>query len=494
MKEISFFPAKTGIQTCSYDNVSLHSKYDPKKEACTFADNLVVDFLPTLIIVTEPALSYCAEFLRKRFPQTKLVAIRYSKQFDFCNHLWDEVYYQDNLSPLLQNHGEEGILTAFFTAWKPSAIIFPQEHAQVWSTIKTIVNSARSILMTRAFFAQRWIKNTIKFCIRVKNTYTIQKGNSPILIVASGPSLQDSIKEIQKHRCDFFLIALSSALRPLLQNDITPDLCISTDGGYWAKQHIASSPIPLALSGESALYGKDFSQGIVPLSYGDGPEALLLEKCQITTLPAVRNGTVSGTALELALTLTTGPVFACGLDLSSNKGFQHIQPNALELQSSQNDFRLSTKESRQYKAQLSTGSLEIYKNWFKTKSAIFASRFFRINTPPQIASLGTIRDIDWKEYEHITSFFAQNKKAKLQFPTIHPTPLLTHNQRYHKIIETLSLWIQKEIPQEVLEALAPTEMLLAKRSKQQDYTAPQEKGKDILTKLLSDIQVHGNIL
>lgn len=306
--------------------------------------------------------------------------------------------------------------------------------------------------------------------------------------------MQDSIKEIQKHRCDFFLIALSSALRPLLQNDITPDLCISTDGGYWAKEHIASSPIPLALSGESALYGKDFSQGIVPLSYGNGPEALLLEKCQITTLPAVRNGTVSGTALELALTLTTGPVFACGLDLSSNKGFQHIQPNALELQSSQNDFRLSTKESRQYKAQLSTGSLEIYKNWFKSKSAIFASRFFRINTPPQIASLGTIRDIDWKEYEHITSFFAQNKKAKLQFPTIHPTPLLTHHQRYHKIIETLSLWIQKEIPQEVLEALAPTEMLLAKRSKQQDYTAPQEKGKDILTKLLSDIQVHGNIL
>ena len=124
--------------------------------------------------------------------------------------------------------------------------------------------------------------------------------------------------------------------------------------------------------------------------------------------------------------------------------------------------------------------MEIYKNWFKSKSAIFASRFFRINTTSQIASLGTIRDIDWKEYEHITSFFAQNKKAKLQFPTLHPTPLLTHNQRYHKIIETLSLWIQKEIPQEVLEALAPTEMLLAKRSKQQDYTAPQEKGKDIL--------------
>ena len=103
-------------------------------------------------------------------------------------------------------------------------------------------------------------------------------------------------------------------------------------------------------------------------------------------------------------------------------------------------------------------------------------------------------DHNEKGNKYITGFFAQNKKAKLQFPTLHPTPLLTHNQRYHKIIETLSLWIQKEIPQEVLEALAPTEMLLAKRSKQQDYTAPQEKGKDILTKLLSDIQVHGNIL
>lgn len=494
MKDISFFLAKTGIQTCSCDKVSFHSKYDPKKEASTFTDNLVVDFLPTLIIVTEPALSYCTEFLRKRFPQSKLIAIRYTTQFDFCNHLWDEVYYQDNLTSLLQKHGEEGILTAFFTAWKPSSIVFSQEHTQVWDTIKTIVNSARSILLTRAFFAQRWIKNTVKFCINVKKTYTIQKGNSPILIVASGPSLQDSIKEIQKHRCDFFLIALSSALRPLLQNNITPDLCISTDGGYWAKQHIASSPIPLALSGESALYGKDFSQSIVPLSYEDGPESLLLKKCQITTLPAVRNGTVSGTAVELALNLTTGPVFACGLDLSSNKGFQHIQPNALELQSSQKDFRLSTKESRQYKAQLSTGSLEIYKNWFKSKSATFASRFFRINTNPHIDSLGSIKDINWKEYKQITVFYTYNSKSEHLFPTLCPTPLLTRNQRYNKIIETFSLWIQKEIPQEVLEALAPTEMLLAKRSMQQDFTVPQEKGKDILTKILSHIQTYGNNL
>ena len=65
MSIIQFSLAKTGEKTCSINRIRLHSAYDPVKEAQRFVAGLDFGFIPTLIVVTEPALSYCAAFLRQ---------------------------------------------------------------------------------------------------------------------------------------------------------------------------------------------------------------------------------------------------------------------------------------------------------------------------------------------------------------------------------------------------------------------------------------------
>ena len=65
--EIKYDNAKNGDRICSIDGIKLHSAYDPQKEAERFVSGLECSFSPTHIVITGPALSYCAGFLRKRF-------------------------------------------------------------------------------------------------------------------------------------------------------------------------------------------------------------------------------------------------------------------------------------------------------------------------------------------------------------------------------------------------------------------------------------------
>jgi hypothetical protein len=229
-----------------------------------------------------------------------------------------------------------------------------------------------------------------------------------VLIAASGFSLEQCIPFIRDHRKDFFLVAVSSALETLTANGITSDLCITTDGGFWAKELLqhgiftamdGSVGTPIACSAESAVPSSLFeNREILPLTYHEkSAEKIILEALGIQTVPVLRNGTVSGTALSLAFSLTRGQVFFCGLDLESGKGYQHAQPNARELRERANDTRLSPLAARQALSGINAGgSLSLYRKWFQ--SAGLQNRVFRISSVPYKTSIG-LQDILSKDYE-----------------------------------------------------------------------------------------------
>lgn len=407
MCEIAFSETKPGLKTCTVNNIHLHSKYDPEKEGLRFAESITADFIPKIIVIVEPALSYCLPYLRKLFPDTKLVCLRFADFFNDYNKNWDLVINYRSIDTLLYTLGEENILRTLFINWVPSTKAFPNETEYTWNGIKALVKNAADILATRSFFGLRWIKNSLKFCLFCSNNKTIKKGSSPILIAASGPSLETSLDEIKKHRNKFFLIALSSAYSVLQSAKITPDMCISTDGGFWAKKHLGKCSVPLVLSAESAVPSSILKKSeIIPIKYGDGIESFLLDKCGFNPITGKRNGTVSGTAAELALEITSGPVFACGLDLSVNpKGHQHSRPNNLESINELKDFRIVTKEQRHYPGQLKSPALEIYENWFSNRDKNFTDRFFRLSNSTWKYSnkLGNISDINWEDFCNITN-------------------------------------------------------------------------------------------
>lgn len=412
-----FTKTVNGTVTCTVDGIHLHSSYNPHREAQRFVESMKNDFSPKYIVITEPGLSYCHGYLRERFPAAKLCAIRYSKDFYEYDSIWDKVFYANSATDigdqLFNFMGEEGICCCLFSSWQPSEKIYAEINKSVWNKIKETVVKSRNILYTSSYFSKRWAKNCLRFSALVSNFTEISKGTSPILIAASGPSLKSSLRYIKKFRNTFFLLAVSSAVSVLIENEIYPDLIISTDGGYWAKKHIAFSlekkdstkQIPVALSMESACYGKILSEhNILPLSYGDGYGETFIKDFNLNAVHAQRNGTVSGTAAELALQLTSGPVFFCGLDLYSAKGFTHTQPNELEKNNYVHDGKLYTTETRITPSTFKNLSLDIYCNWFRTQN--FGGRLFRLSNNFRYSnSLNKTKDINWNDFENLISAF-----------------------------------------------------------------------------------------
>ncbi|MCR4823187.1 MAG: DUF115 domain-containing protein [Treponema sp.] len=415
--KILFEDCKNGDKTCSFNGKYLHSKYNPVNEGERFAQNVQADFSPLCIFVIEPALSYCALPLKKRFPSALLYAIRFRKDFKEWDGLWDKVIYLYDLTIplgdfLFSSVSEDKLCSALVLDWQPSKQIFPSENQECWQEIKKAIINGRNVIATRSFFSKRWLKNSIIFSNYIRNPFSIKKGSCPIVIAASGPSLASSLPYIKTYRESFFLIALSSAYICLLENALSPDMVISSDGGFWAKKHLdfpGRKDKPLfAIESEGAIPKKILTEEkILPLYYEDGIERFFLESLKIPACLSERNGTVAGTALNLALSLTSGNIYLCGLDQAPSIGFQHSQPNALELSSSAKDFRLGNGESRITSSRFnSSASLQIYRNWFVTNSSFFKGRVFRLSHNYSYDfSLGELSDIGW-------NFFERNEKGK----------------------------------------------------------------------------------
>ena len=388
----------------------IHSAYNPQNEAKVFVQSTEIPFKAQTLVILEPGLSYCAPFFREKFPGIRLCAVRFTNAFSEADTLFDAVFHLFSAderhtfeAELQAFFKEDGILYAHFAQWLPCAKIFAELSDIAWAVIKKQLELSQTILNTNGYFSKRWLKNAVAFIRNGRHFATIERGTEPVLIAASGTSLSSSLYEIQKIRNRVFLIAVSSALSPLLHHGITPDLVISTDGGYWAKLHLTAllkqHGIPLALSAEGAAFSKILSQStIVPLSYQDGAGSALLPRCGIPSFSAERNGTVSGTALEAALSMTSGPVFLCGLDLASARGFQHTMPNALDSQNDAVAGRLCTKETRITRSRFNAGALAVYEAWFSRESSRFSARAFRLSAGFSYANtLGSIRDIDFSE-------------------------------------------------------------------------------------------------
>lgn len=410
MTLIEFIRAKNGELTAKADGLFLHSSYNPSKESERFAQNLKVERHEEAVIIIEPGISYVAGNLRKIYPAKKIGAIRLEKSFreydglfdfvlDFCDDTRDDSELQ-NL--LLGKLGEQMIFSAHFADWEPSKKAFAQGCARTHAAIKGAMEKARTILVTREYFEKKWLLNSAAFVKYLRNPVSLrEKIGMNVLIVASGPSLHNALGTIREFQADFFTIVLSSALSACKKNGISADLVMSTDGGFWAGEHLKHLDYStvLALSPESFCARNRLERNpVLPLFYRDGLSKKLTSLCGFSGgVMAERNGTVSGTALEFALKNSSGKIYFSGLDMATARGFQHENPNEIEKNNEQKDDRLRPRSTRCLKSELSGESLGIYLQWFRNTD-FEPGRIFRVIDSPQ-NSLGRIQDITTADFK-----------------------------------------------------------------------------------------------
>lgn len=473
---VEFFLAKNSSESAKANGIALHSAYNPEIEAERFAQGLDASFVPACVIVLEAALGHCLPFLRKKFPGAKIGVIRFcedfksrDKEWDFALSLRKDASEKGASEPLSERLflalGEEGLYKTLFYEWPPSARAWPEETRIAWQEIKAAAQKAKAVLATREHFGKRWLKNKIHFFERLQKTATLKKIKAPLVICASGPSLEEALPAIKAARKKIFLCALSSSATVLARFGLEPDLCMSCDGGWWAKKHLdifrkRLLNCPLALATEAALPACLFkTKTIVPLCYDD--DALskeLFDALGVGCLFARRNGTVSGSALELFKSLSDGPIFFAGLDMQASKTRGHARPNALQTESEAKDFRLFPKATRAARSALKNEALEIYASWFSS-FPLKEERVFRIKgREPFKRRLGSIADISAEDF--LKKLESQKNCESASFFTA--ANLSNEKDKKGAMRQVLEKWRGSK---EFLAELFPADCIMAAREK-----------------------------
>jgi hypothetical protein len=364
-------------------DLRLHSRYDPAREAARFVDSCGIRFNPFCVVVTEPGESYLSPALRERFPSAILVALRYDQaRFSDSDSRWDAVWRPGTdvaLPAFLFNIiPDECLPLTVFLPWKPADDAWPIEAKSVWRDIASVIRTQASVMHTRDHFGRRWFSNMIRNAALACSFVTVERDTLPIILAAAGPSLE---RLPAFPRRSFRVYAVSAAVSALLDRGITPDLCIATDGGFWARDHFRAFPegVPVAFPLEAAIPSDILEHNPVALlDYGSLLERELCFRCGLNGAKASRNGTVAGTAALFALSRTEAPVYASGLDLAPSDSFTHARPHVSDNPLSASAWRLKPLSASLFERNLETASLDMYAAWFSSRDSAFRNRFFRL--------------------------------------------------------------------------------------------------------------------
>jgi hypothetical protein len=360
---LEIIPSRTGPKTAIQNGVRLHSAYDPVREAERFAAHAVKKPEPGTILLLGAGLGYLVESLRAAYPRTRLLTVFYSREIsNHCSARSGAFWDPESPEPLsnwlrgqIAELDTEGLLVL---EWPASARMFPRLSVLANKAIRQLLQEHRGSLVTTMAAGRQWLANGFINAVTLDNFLDVnpQAASLPIVVAASGPSLEKAAAPLKSLREHCYLWALPSAVPFLISNGLTPDLIVVTDPSFYALYHLHSAcgrTLNLAMPLSAATGAWRLQSPVFLLSQGDFAEAALLELVGFPAPAIPPQGTVAATALELGLRLGSNALVFAGLDLCHLDIRAHVRPNAFESFLAEGASRLSPLFSR-----LFTRSLE----------------------------------------------------------------------------------------------------------------------------------------
>jgi len=397
-------PGRAGDPTARLGSHTLVSRYDPRREALRFVQDRLTHPAPRIVVVLGEVLGYLTEAVRTLHPDAAIVAVYYSPEtVGHSVAAADASWHPDLALPLEgfleRNLPEECLEAVEALEWAPANRAFPTPAEQARTQLRTVMQRLSAGAITVAYFAARWFRNAVVnyLCLNTFARLEVEE-EAAIVIAASGPSLNDYLPALVTMREQILLWALPSAVLPLRSAGIVPDMVVATDGGVYAAEHLEALrgravPIAMPLTAGRGVWRAD--SPVVPLCQGGIVETAFSELIGTPSLAVPPNGTVAGSALELALRFKPRSVTYVGLDLCSDDIRLHARPHAYEHYYLRAESRFSPYLSFQFAAaepleRMSAGArrsraLETYAAWFSERLSRCATPVYRV--PPAVSAV-----------------------------------------------------------------------------------------------------------
>jgi hypothetical protein len=338
---------RTGQPTAVLGGVWLHSRYDPEREAARYARNCRHSAgtpPPSTLILLGGELGYVCTALSREFPSSRLLVVYYdSAVFSHARsslppsagtwHPGSPEGLPQFLQRQISEIGSEGLRVL---EWAPSARAWPQLSLETNRLVGQFLRELRGSLVTTSALGRRWLRNSFYNFVAIDGVRPLPRcvGPWPVVIAASGPSLAESLPLIRRYRRQLLLWALPSATLALCAAGLSPDLVVLTDPGYYAFYHLhgalpPGTPLCMPLSAGTGAWR--LQAGVSYFSQDTVFEREILATTGFNGPVVLPSGTVSASALELALRISEASIVLAGLDFRFRDVHSHVRPNAVEL-------------------------------------------------------------------------------------------------------------------------------------------------------------------
>ncbi|MEK9629542.1 MAG: 6-hydroxymethylpterin diphosphokinase MptE-like protein, partial [Nitrospinota bacterium] len=325
--KIILFDSNSGQPTAQYENILLHSKYDPEKEGRDFSQKIQPG---SKICLYGFGLGYhLAPLLEKIGPDGFLLVIELNQDiltaamrikdhtplfqnpnFKFIFGV-EEAQVSHQISREMENLSESNPEKIEILFHSPSFKCFPQKFP-------SLKNALEILLMERRFPAVFGNLENTNYSLneeKIKksrgiNSLSNTHSGRPGIVISAGPSL-DTVLPYLKYLKDRFLITcVDTAFPVLLRNRIQPEYVFSLDP-----------------QSESALYFADYKRGSTKLIFTTTANHTVLEnfpgECFVVYKEA-HSPSQSDEAEEKGITQAGGSVSCLGLDVLIQLGCNPI--------------------------------------------------------------------------------------------------------------------------------------------------------------------------
>ncbi|GHV14370.1 hypothetical protein FACS189491_10600 [Spirochaetia bacterium] len=414
----------------------MHSRYNPRLEAEKYINALNLQGAEYLILI-EPGLGYMIPLLREKYPRARIIALHVEDQGRAAaDEILPDTSGAASWSPesgigvqefLAEIIGDKAASAVRIIEWRPALIRYGEPYLKLLSAAAGFIKQSEANFRTVKGFGRRWFRNFLKN-LRLLHYFPIyEKLEVPMVITGSGPGLEESIPLIaeMKQREHLFVLAASSGVQTLLCRGIVPDLILSTDGGSWALLHLyeclrgtagiaaktagitAGSPPVIAAALSAALPSQCANVPLLAISDSSFWQNLILRRLNIPHIPLVQRGTVTASAIDLALALSSGKVLIAGMDLAVRDIRTHVRPYSFDRLQAERASRLNPVYSQTYVRAAGItggGSHQIYASWFGSQLKAYPGRLYTLGSNNQVFQ-------GLKEWKNLTAEIAEGTEG-----------------------------------------------------------------------------------
>ncbi len=339
-------PASSGKSGLRFaDGRAVHSVYNPEREARIQADTLGDSSAGGCVLFAGMGGGLHIQAYLERFPRSRIFILEANprslaalfSQGDYTGLLGNP-----QVTLCLPETLEKRIREGYLPAIHGGFTVFPLRTwtgynsgiaEKIQDTVKRALDAVSRDYSVQSHFGKIWFRNILRNLITASSQEAAPFPEDLVLptekeaaIIAAGPSLDDSWREIAEMRDSLYVIATDTALPLLAQRGITADAFVSIDGQNISINHLLSLPPGGVAAGTLAVLDLCAHPAIAEAALKAGAKPLFCGSAHpLSRLAAGYAEGKTGAPSFPRLETSSGTVTITALDFARKAGFREIR-------------------------------------------------------------------------------------------------------------------------------------------------------------------------